>query len=419
MTEQFSEKYKAKLKRLADATVLEKPDQVPIAGATLYFPAKYAGIDYHTMFYDNEKYAEAAERFALDFDWDGTCFLRSFESVTLGLSLAASNPGVAINVAVASVLGGGFTHDILKDNYSSHPGRELHENDESQFIIKDTFMEIDEYDQFIENPFGFLSETIVPRVYNSLSNPGSADSITSLVTLGQELGTTLQQVVSFTGRIVKADCPPWYVALAPNPLDYLGAFVRNFDKLLIDLYRVPEKVKKICEILAPVLVEVGKATGQLSYELTGSKRIFCPVWYNTYLSPEMFKEFHWTYLKYMSEELIKAGFTPLFSFQGEHDHLLETVLDMPEGKVIAWFDKTDPRKAKKVLGEHSCIAGGVAPSLLIGGTPEKVDEEVKTIIDDMKESRGFIYTMPFNAIGSAKVENVKAMTNAVRKYGKY
>jgi hypothetical protein len=417
MSEQFSPIYKAKLKRLENATALTKPDRVPLAAATLYFPAKYAGISYESLFYDAEKFAGAAEKFACDFNWDGASFLRTFESVTLGLSLAASNPGTAINVAIASVLGGGFTHDILKDNYSSHPGRELSENDESQFIIKDTFMSIDEYDQFIEDPFAFLSETICPRVYNSLSSPGSGEANTALINLGQELGATLPKIVEFTGRMVKADCPPWYLALAPNPLDFLGAFVRNFDKLLLDLYRVPEKVKKVCEALAPVLAEVGKATGQLSYELTGSKRVFCPVWYNTYLSPQMFREFHWTYLKYMAEELIKAGFTPLFSFQGEHDSHLETILDLPEGKSIAWFDKTDLRKAKAVVGDHTCIAGGVAPSLLIGGTPDRVDQEVKTIINDMKDARGFIYTLPFNAIGTAKTENLKAMTDAVMKYG--
>jgi hypothetical protein len=113
---------------------------------------------------------------------------------------------------------------------------------------------------------------------------------------------------------------------------------------------VPEKVKSVCELLAPVLAEVGKATGQISYELTGSRRIFLPVWYNTYLSPQMYKEFHWPYLKYIAEELIKAGFTPLLSLQGEHGHLLDTLLELPEEKAIAWFDKTDLQKAKEVEG---------------------------------------------------------------------
>ncbi len=419
MSEEYSAKYQAKLRRLDDAAHLRKIDRVPIAAATLYFPAKYSGITYHEMFYDQQKYEAAAERFAKDFDWDGACFLRSFESVTLGLSLAAADAKTAVNVAVASVLGGGFAHDILKDGYSSHPGRELPEDEESQFAFQGSFMDMEEYDAFAEDPFGFLSSVVVPRVYGSLSAPGSGESNAALVRLGFELADALPKAVAFAKRMVQADCPPWYMALAPNPLDYLGAFVRNFDRLLPDLYRVPEKVRKVCEQLAPVLAEVGKATGTISYELTGSRRVFCPVWYNTYLSPDMFKEFHWRYLKYMAEELIKAGFTPLFSFQGEHDKHLETILELPEGKVIAWFDKTDPRKAKEVIGEHSCIAGGISPSLLIGGTPERVEKEVKELLDAMKGSRGFIFTLPFNAIGPAKIENVRAMTDAVMKYGAY
>jgi len=286
-------------------------------------------------------------------------------------------------------------------------------------LYQDTFMSVDEYDDFIANPFEFLSQTIIPRVYKSLATPGSSEANTALISLGLELNNLLSHLTNFTQRMIKVNCPPWYMALAPNPLDFLGAFIRNFDKLLLDLYRVPEKVKSVCELLAPVLAEVGKATGQISYELTGSRRIFLPVWYNTYLSPQMYKEFHWPYLKYIAEELIKAGFTPLLSLQGEHGHLLDTLLELPEGKAIAWFDKTDLQKAKEVVGDHLCIAGGISPSLLIGGMPQRVEEETRRIITDLKQSRGFIFTLPFNAIGKAKVENVKAMTEAVRKYGVY
>lgn len=64
---------------------------------------------------------KASTKFAKDFNWDAACMLRSFESVTLGLALAGTDPETAVNAAAASVLGGGFAHDILKDNYSSQP----------------------------------------------------------------------------------------------------------------------------------------------------------------------------------------------------------------------------------------------------------------------------------------------------------
>ena len=411
--------YDEKLDRLDKCARLEKVDRVPIGVATLYFPAKYSGVTYEQMYFDNEKYAQAALKFARDFNWDAACMLRSFETLTLGLALTDTDASTAISVAAASVLGGGFAHDILKDNYTSQPGRELPDGVESQFVIKGTVMTEDEYDEIIEDLFGFLNEKIVPRVYGALSKPGSGEATMALVTLGMKLAPALGEVQRFTAAMREIGCPPWYMALNPNPLDVLGAFLRSFDKVIFDIRRIPEKVRKICEILAPVLVAVGKATGDISYQLTGSRRVFCPVWFSSFLSGENFKEFHWPYLKFICEELIEAGFTPLLSLLGTYDHLLDTLLELPAGKAIAWFDGTDPVKAKKYLGNHICIAGGISPAILIGGTTSEVDEQVKTLLDGVKGDAGFIFTLPFNAIGLAKVENVVAMTEAVYKYGYY
>lgn len=419
MTNIGASSYDDKLKRLDKCAGLEQVDRVPIGVATLYFPAKYSGITYEEMFYDNEKYASASLKFAQDFNWDAACMLRSFETLTLGLALAGTDASIAVPVAAASVLGGGFAHDILKDSYSSQPGRELPANVESQFTIKTPVMEADEYDEFIESPFDFLNEKAVPRVYGALRDPGSGEATAALVGLGMKLDKALGDVAKFTGDMRESGCPPWYMALNPNPLDAFGAFLRDFDKLLFDIHRIPDKVKKVCEMLAPVLVAVGKATGEISYQLTGSRRVFCPVWYNSFLSEKQFREFHWPYLKYICEELIKDGYTPLLSLQGTYDHLLDTLLELPAGKAIAWFDRTDPAVAKKVLRDHVCVAGGISPALLIGGTPEEVENQVKTLLHDVKDGGGFIFSLPFNAIGPAKVENVVAMTDAVHKYGSY
>jgi len=419
MSEELLTKYSEKQERLEKCVRLEKVDRVPMTAAALYFPAKYSNISYASMYYDNEKYTEAATIFATDFDWDAVCFLRSFESVPLGLSLAGAHPELAINVAVASVLGGGFAHDILEDQYCEQPGRESPENLESQFTIKEPLMHGDEYDALAENPLQYLSEVIVPRIYKKLNKPGSMESNAALVDLGLQLGDALAHVQRFTQKMREVSCPPWYMALAPNPLDFLGAFIRDFDKVLYDIHRYPKQILKFCESLAPVFLAVGKATGQISYALTGSRRVFLPVWYNSFLFRKQYEEFHWPFIKYIAKELIADDFTPLFSFQGEHDHLLETMLELPEAKAIAWFDRTDLLKAKEVIGEHSCIAGGISPSILIGGTIEKVDAEMKKILNEMKTARGYIHTLPFNAIGPAKTENVQAMTEAIFKYGQY
>ena len=107
------------------------------------------------------------------------------------------------------------------------------------------------------------------------------------------------------------------------------------------------------------------------------------------------------------------------SFQGRSDHLLEVLKELPAGKVIMWFDKTDLVKAREVLGDKYCLAGGIPSSLLIGGTPESVKKHTEKLLDDLKSGGGLIVSSEFNGMGPAKVENVKAMTETVMNYGKY
>ena len=44
---------------------------------------------------------------------------------------------------------------------------------------------------------------------------------------------------------------------------------------------------------------------------------------------------------------------------------------------------------------------------------------MKETINNYKPGGGYIVTTEFNGMGDAKVENVKAMTEAVLEYGKY
>ena len=268
--------YEEQLRRLEDCADLKSVDRVPIGVAELYFPAKYAGFTYQDMYYDNEKYTRAAVKFAEDFDWDAVCFLRSFETIPLGLSLVPVDAEMAVNVAIASVMGGGSTHDILRDRYISHPGRELPENNESHFIIQDTFMDACEYESFAKDPFCFLSEKIVPRVYENLQKPGSNLANETFLKLGFELNDILERVVGFAETMKKANCPPWYLALAPNPLDFIGAFVRNFDKVLMDIHRNPDEIMTICEKLTPVLWLLERLQGSCPMRLQVPKEYLCP-----------------------------------------------------------------------------------------------------------------------------------------------
>lgn len=114
------------------------------------------------------------------------------------------------------------------------------------------------------------------------------------------------------------------------------------------------------------------------------------------------------------------GQTPFVLFEGRHDAHLETLKEAPKGKVVGVFEKTDPRRVREVLGNHVILVSGPPNSLLISGTPQKVEEFMKKLLEDCKEEGMMIWPGVDGGLSrDAKPENVKAMVEAVKKYGRY
>ena len=73
-----------------------------------------------------------------------------------------------------------------------------------------------------------------------------------------------------------------------------------------------------------------------------------------------------------------------------------------------------------MLGDHVILVSGPPNSFLIGGTPQKVDASMKSMLNDCKESDIMIYPGADGGIpGDARPENVKTLIEAVKKYGEY
>ncbi|NSW84251.1 MAG: hypothetical protein HPY90_13445 [Syntrophothermus sp.] len=84
----------------------------------------------------------------------------------------------------------------------------------------------------------------------------------------------------------------------------------------------------------------------------------------------------------------------------------------------AYFEKTDVVKAKRVLQGHTCVVGGIPVSLLAGGTPARIEEHVRELLEQVKPGGGFILSPSIGtATADTPVENLHALIEAVEKYG--
>ncbi len=115
---------------------------------------------------------------------------------------------------------------------------------------------------------------------------------------------------------------------------------------------------------------------------------------------------------------VALGYTVTPFFEGIWDDRLEYLLDLPKGKVVFHCEKTDVFKAKQVIGRHLCIQGGVPPTILQTGSPQDVEAHCKRLIETVGKGGGFILSAG-SVIDNATPANIRAMVDAVKKYGRY
>lgn len=394
--------------RVEAAINLEEPDRVPYSGLGGDIIPAFAGITHHEYCYDYEKTREATIKFHKEFPCDWS-FASGFTGVGVPpLTLAlADKPDLAVTFGI-----NGNTHDILGDVCTKYPGRELGENSSPQFI-GGTFMEPEEYDQLAQDPVGFTAEVVLPRICKNLRNP--RDAAATWVRMGMEAVKAAAAGQQLAADMEKIGIPTFPLGFGMVPLDMIGDGYRDFTNVMLDLRRYPDKVKKACDAMLEHIINIG-----LSLKPMGAKIAFIALHLNEYLSPKLYKDFYWPYLKEIITRYYEEGIKSLVFFEGQHEHHLETILELPRGWGVAYFEKTDVVKAKEVLKDHTCIMGGVPISLIVTGTPAQIDSYVKDLMEKMKPGGGYILC---TSVGSAPretpLENIKALIEAVEKYGSY
>jgi hypothetical protein len=90
----------------------------------------------------------------------------------------------------------------------------------------------------------------------------------------------------------------------------------------------------------------------------------------------------------------------------------------PPGTLLCWFDRTDIFKAKEVLSDKLCIAGGMLASILEIGTIEQVKTLTRQLIEGPGKGGGFIMTAN-TVLDECDPVLVKTWIDATREYGKY
>ncbi len=390
--------YAQRLKRYTAAMRNEKPDMVPIRPFVAEFTAKYAGFTCQEVTHDYNNAFTAARKCAADFDWDAV--VGNMVYVWTGLTQA-------IGLKYYGVPG----IDVSADT-----GFQYREPSQD-----DSFMKVDEYDQLIADPTGFLFNVWLPRVSNDVAAIGEASTFTNNLSFVKGGMAMMQYFSAFPSqgeRLRKESGTVSAISgILKAPLDILGDKLRGYLGLCEDLMERPKKVLAACEALMPHLLHVA---------LSGAdpdKNVPITIWMHRgcvpFISHDHFNTIYWPTLKPIIEEIWKRGHQTLFYAEGNWDYHLDSFAELDDGSIIYHVDKGNIFDVHKAIGHKFCLSGGISNTLLGYGTEDEVRQCCRKVIDEVAKDGGYILDAEAIIQNDAKVENVKAMTDFVREYGVY
>ena len=402
--------YEERNRRLLDQVALKETDRTPFVFATRFWSARYAGITYEEQMYDAEKSAAALEKVLLFLEPDGY------------------SPSLYIY---------GPTLSALDYRLMQWPGHGTDRNATFQYLDKE-YMPAKDYDEYLFDPTGYCFRKYLPRVagafeglarlpdFPSLSEwrfvsamrafgkPELRATLQRLLEVGEQAEEAAQKTVAFVKRMTALGFPSVGGGFCKAPYDHVSDFLRGSKGCMLDLFRNKDKlleaIDKVGALLMRGVVEETRAGG--------TPYVFIPLHWGLdgFMSPQHFQTFYWPGLRKVIMHLIEHDLIPVVFWEGDCGSRLEHIGDIPRGKAVYWFEKTDLVRAKSILGDTVCLRGNVPTSMLVAGTPEEIDEYCKMLITKVGKGGGFILDGAASIPDEARTENVLAMARSVHKY---
>jgi hypothetical protein len=404
--------YAQRQERLMDAIELREPDRLPTILFGHFWVAHYAGLNCRQAMYDYEGLAAAMRKAVVDLEPDG------FQPVH---ALVAFGP----------------TMDILDYKQLEWPGHNgLSENAPFQYLDAE-YMTPNEYEEYGLDPTGFMLHKYMPRVAGALeplsqlpmypgvlhtrivqsmeayARPDVRGALETLIKAGEEMQKMRAVQARLIDELKDLGFPSVAHGTSHAPFDVAADYLRGSKGAMLDLFRNKDRLLSLMDRLTTLI----PSTTISAAKAAGGNMVFIPLHWGLdgFMSPKQFTTFFWPQFQKVLLALIEAGIYPHVLWEGDCTSRLDVIKEVPPGKCVYFFERTDIAKAKQALRGTVCIRGNVPASMLITGTVREVRECCKKLFEIAGDGGGFILDGSVGIPDEAKPENVCAMFEAAKE----
>ncbi|MGQ9721928.1 MAG: uroporphyrinogen decarboxylase family protein [Candidatus Jordarchaeum sp.] len=374
------ELYKEREERIQTAVNLGVPDRVPVICSEYQYAGAYAGVSSKDFMTDNEKMMMALEKFHLEFQLD--------------MHTRPPLPMSLLTMVIAEPC-------LVRYPWEGTPFNSTHQ------LIETEIMKEEDYEYAYKNGYVQTLIKLLPKI-----RPNVPEVLKKFF---DDMESASRMVTSNLERLKKLGIPCFAGGGMESPLGVLS-LMRSYAKFCLDTYRHSDIVACTVEKFTEEIAQLAIASCKLSSiprALIGLHRE-C----SSFSTLRHFEQIGFPQIKRLVDLLSKEGIIAILHCDGDWTLNLPYLKELPKGRCVLELDaSTDIFKAKELLGDSICIDGNLTEVMLTFGTPAKIEDHCKKLINIVGERGGFILkgTPP----REAKPENIRAMINTVKTYGVY
>lgn len=282
-----------------------------------------------------------------------------------------------------------------------------------------TTMEPDEYDAFIENPYDFIVEKLIPRTYPRLN---LSDPIRKGIILSQMVKSKEDNLAKY-GAIYKRlsdkygfyNVPGIHNGRALAPLDFIADHPRGFSKIVSDVKRFPEKVLAAADAMVPILLKT--AMPDVCNPIGAA---FMPGHMPTFMRTVEFEKIYYPSFSKLIHAAAERGQAFYIFCEDNWTRYADYLYDLPQGTRMM-FEYGDAQLLKDRLGKKHILTGLYPVVLLETGTKEQCVDKAKELIDIMAPGGNYYFSFDKTLISlrPEKLENLYAVLKWVTENTNY
>ena len=277
-------------------------------------------------------------------------------------------------------------------------------------------MEAQEYDEFIADPYAFLLEKALPRIYKGFDgNPVKASlNLAKAMAASEDYKKAqLMAMAKINEKYSYAHFPLGGITEAP--FDFLADVLRSFTEITKDVRRYPEKISEACDAVLPYMQKCA-----VSHLSSNYCRTMIPIHMPAFINTKQFEKYWWPSFSKLCQLIYESGSNCLLLLQGDMVRFIDYFNELP-GNPEVRHEFGDMEEVVSRTNKRHILTGLYPITMLETCSKQECIDYAKKAVDILGREGNYIFSFdkPILSISENSMENLRAVIATVREYGVY